>query len=78
MSQKLIRLIEGYVARNGKNARTLLSAKAQISPTTLGKILNGHLPLMDVTYRIAIACGCGDEDALKLARESSYERAKTA
>lgn len=70
-------MIETYLIQAGKNGPSKLAIEAQCSLRIVYSIKNdGHIPRAELAYRLALACGCGDEEALALAKECSSETAR--
>lgn len=76
MSERLRDLVETYLIRMGRRAEVKLAAEAELSPSTIRNVRNGHIPSPETTYRIALACGLTPEEALLIAKECSLERAR--
>lgn len=75
---KLRDKVETFLVKTGKSAKEILAIKAGVSPSTIAKIKNGRVPLPSNAYRLAVACGCGEEEALEIARECSSLAKDTA
>jgi hypothetical protein len=69
-------LVRNEVIRVGKSGAMKVAFKADCSPRMVYNVIEGHIPGQVTAYRLALACGCSEEDALKIAKECSSERAK--
>lgn len=69
-------MIQKYLIKAGRNGMAQLSIDSGLSISTLRKTLSGHIPLGDNTYRLALACGCTEEEALNLAKECPSKTAR--
>lgn len=73
---KLMNKVTETITKMGDMGKEKLAVKAGVSPSTVRSVANGHVPLPKNAYRLALACGCTDEEALELAKECSSDRAK--
>lgn len=72
MSERLKQMVEDSIIRLGKKGRQKLALRADLSLSTLVDIVkHGHVPLPANVYKLALACGLAEEEALALAREAS-------
>jgi transcriptional regulator with XRE-family HTH domain len=80
MSERLRKKIQEYLIRTDGNAKMKLCAAADISQSTLdnalGKRKKSKPPTADTVYRLALACGCSEEEALALASECTSMRVR--
>lgn len=78
-SEQLRGMVRDARIKLGKNGRRTLAKKAKCSPSTLISIeRDGHIPLPEMLYQIALACDRTEDEALSLAREASGLRAMKA
>lgn len=80
MSKRLQDRVENFIIKTGKNARTMLADAADVSPGTIdnvrGKRSGNHTPSAPMLYRIALAVGFTEDEALQIAREREPIKAK--
>jgi hypothetical protein len=70
MSERLQKIVSDAMIKKGVNA---LSEASDLSVNTIRAIASGedHKPYRNTVYRLALACGLTDDEALALARESN-------
>jgi hypothetical protein len=77
MSDRLREIIQCHLVKAGKEGRARLCLEAEISLSTLsgylGKRAHQSTPRPETAYRVALACGCTQEEALELSKECSSE-----
>jgi hypothetical protein len=67
MSERLIKLIGDALIKEGASE---LSRRSKLSPNAIREIAAGvRCPRRRSAYRLALACGCNEQEALALARE---------
>lgn len=79
MSKRLQQIVESNILMNWNGSREAFCAKAGVSYSTLAHALsqNGrYKPSRKTLVRIALACDCTEEEALKLADESAPQKAR--
>jgi len=72
MSERLIKLVNDTKTRDGIIA---LAKKAGVSRGTVINVSNGRTPHPKNAFKLAKACGCGEEEALSIAYECSPQEA---
>lgn len=75
MSERLRKIISDAVVKDGIRA---LSERSKISVSAIRRIESGQSPHRTTAYKLALACGVGEEEALALARECTPHEAKKA
>lgn len=78
MSERLLELVDGFIIRAGRNGVESLAMKAGVSASMIREVREGHVPLPQNIYRLALACGCSDEEALAMAKRPSKKAKETA
>ncbi len=74
MSERLIKIVNDALVKNGMKE---LSEKSDLSPGAIHKIASGgRIPRRRSAYKLAVAAGCSEEEALALAYECSPEANK--
>lgn len=75
MSKRLVELIDKTLLKMGKNGLEKLAIQSGLSPSSVRNAKRtGHLSLGN-GYKLALACGCSDEEALSIAKECSSDQA---
>lgn len=75
-------MVEGYLANAGTNGRVKLAAKADVSLSTVDNVLGKRASARPMflkprtTYKLALACGCTEEEAMAIVTGLSSEAAK--
>lgn len=80
-SGRLKAVIDKHLLVGGKGAREALCVKAGISYSTLSHLLapgSRYTPRPKMIVRIALACGCTEEEAVALAGKASSQKARKA
>jgi transcriptional regulator with XRE-family HTH domain len=71
--------MQRYLIVRGPTAKAVLSQQAEKSPRMIERYMSGAAsPSQHTAYKLALACGLNEEDALALARECSSEAKDTA
>lgn len=74
---KLQDMVAAYIVKAGGHGGEKLALAADVSLSTVFKAMKGdHPPKPRNVYRLALACGCSEEEALALAKERSSLRPK--
>lgn len=69
MSGRLVELMQQMILKEGQVGKAKLSQAAARGERMIDRYIKGEsAPSADVAYRLALACGCTDEEALKLAK----------
>lgn len=69
---RLIQLMNDMVVREGSQGRMRMALAIDRGERMVRRYLNGEsIPSQKTAYRLALACGCTDEEALAVARECS-------
>lgn len=78
MSERLRELVSTTVIKTEEvGAVEALALRAKVSPSLVRKVMsNGYIPSAKKTYKLALACGCTEGEALALARGASKTREK--
>lgn len=67
MTNRLRDKLKLFVIKKGPSAKAELSLAANKSPRMIDRYLNGTAdPSQHTGYKLALACGCSDEEALVL------------
>lgn len=67
------------VVKEGEAGKSRLSVAADRGVRMIERYMSGtSIPTRSTSYRLALACGCSEEDALKIAEEGSSESKRTA
>lgn len=69
MSSRLRKTIETLLVKKGPAAKVGLCEAIERSEQTLNRWLRDGVPTAHEAYKLALACGCTDEEALALAAE---------
>ena len=69
MSKRLQDLISNALIERGPAAKVEMCAAIERSEQTLNRWMREGIPSAHEAYRLALACGCTKEEALKLAKE---------
>lgn len=74
MSERLIKKVNDALIKKGMDA---LEKASGLAETTIREIaLQRRVPRRSSAYKLALACGCGEEEALSIAYECASERAR--
>lgn len=74
MSERLIKMVNDALIKEGVE---VLRERSKLSPNTIRLIADRRRsPRRRNAYKLALACGCSEEEALALARECSPTEAK--
>lgn len=65
-SERLKEQVDKYVT---KHSRTHLSAAIGVSESQLSRWLKNGVPNRNKAFRLALACGCSEEEAHEIAKE---------
>lgn len=77
MSQRLIEMLNTVVLREGPRGKARLSLAAGRGEKMIDRYRRGEsIPPADIVRSLALACGCGEQEALALARECLPEARK--
>lgn len=69
MSSRLRKKIETLMVKKGPAGKVELCQAIDRSERTLDRWLKDGVPTAHEAYRLAVACGCTDEEALQIASE---------
>lgn len=71
MSNRLKDLIDTYLVKHGNNGFVLLGQVLDRDAKTIRRWKDGGaVPNAHLAYKLALACGCTEEDALSVAKEA--------
>lgn len=68
-SDRLKRAVKQELTRLGSQAKEKLALKAHVSVSTIRNIEADHMPRRGTAYKVAVACGLGEDRALEIAKE---------
>lgn len=69
MSSRLRNLIQTQLVKKGPALKVELCQAIDRSEQTLNRWLKDGVPNAHEAYKLALACGCSEEEALKIAKE---------
>lgn len=80
MSKRLKGMIDAVLVKEGRTAgKARLAAAVGKHPLTVTRwIKTGKIPEPNDRYKVALACGCSEEDSLAIAKETSSEATEKA
>lgn len=78
MSERLQQVLKDFIIKNGSKGKAELCAAVSKSPVTVDRWLRDGLPTAHDAYLVALACGCTQEEALDLAKDSFPDEATKA
>ena len=79
MSKKLVKAMKDVVLREGQTGKGRLADTIGRKIRIIEHYIEGsHTPNPSNAYKLAVACGLGEEEALAVARECSPEGQQTA
>jgi hypothetical protein len=78
MGRRLKEVIERYLVKNGSEGKTQLSLTLHKAPRTIDRWLKDGITSAHNAYKLALACGCSEEEALELSKECSSRPRRTA
>jgi hypothetical protein len=71
-------LVDTELMRLGRHGQAKLAIRANVSPSTVRNAkIRGQVSKAN-GYQLALACGCNEEEALKIGNECSSEAKETA
>lgn len=71
ISERMIRVVNDALIKKGME---VLAKESALSPGAIHNIASGrHVPRRRNAYRLALACGCSEDEALRLAYECTPE-----
>lgn len=77
MSQRLWELLDTFLTKNGPTGRRKLALAADRGEQMIERYRKRQaVPPSDVAFKIALACGLGEDEALAIARECPSEDVK--
>jgi transcriptional regulator with XRE-family HTH domain len=71
MTQRIRTLLEQHLAKHGRAGKAQLCQVVEKSENTLNRWLRDGIPSAHDAYKLALACGCSEKEALRLAREEA-------
>jgi hypothetical protein len=70
MSQRLREVLQKILIKEGEaGKKRLAKAVGRTSTKTIDRWLKDGVPKAHYAYKLALQCGCSEEDALKMAQE---------
>lgn len=70
MSKRLEELVQVYLIKNGQgDAMASLASMTGKSEETIRRWIRDGFPNATGRYKLALACGCSEEEALEIAKE---------
>lgn len=68
-------LIQNYIVRLGRVGKAQLCEAVGKSERTLDRWMESGIPNAHDAFKLALACGCEEQEALRLAREEALPEA---
>lgn len=79
MSHEIRQLVNDVLAREGESGKARLSMAVQRGVRMIERYAAGTSnPSQSISYKLALACGRSDREALRIAQEGSQEAKRTA
>ncbi len=69
MDSRLGNIVQQFLVREGAGGKAQLCLAVKKSEQTLVRWIKSGVPTQHDAYRIALACGCSDEEALSISQE---------
>jgi hypothetical protein len=69
MSKRIRDIVEQHITKHGRVGKAQLCDAVEKSEKTLDRWMSQGIPKAHDAYKLALACGCSEKDALRLARE---------
>jgi hypothetical protein len=76
MSRSLLKWVDEFLRREGPGSKGVLCRAIGRSERTLDRWLKNGVPTAHDVYKLAVTCGCSDEEALEISRECFPEAAR--
>jgi transcriptional regulator with XRE-family HTH domain len=74
--ERLQRAVSEKLASLGAQAKEKLALEAGVSVSTIRNVEAGQAPRRGTAYKLAVACGLAEKEALKIATRCASERAR--
>lgn len=71
MTTAVLGILENYLIKNGEKGRKHVCKVVGKSRRTLDRWLKDGIPDRHDAFKLALACGCEEKEALRLARDES-------
>lgn len=71
MTTAVLGLLESYLIKNGEKGRERVCKAVGKTRRTLDRWQKDGIPDPHDAYKLALACGCSEKEALRLAREEA-------
>jgi hypothetical protein len=76
MSKRLVELMKGLIAKEGSAGRARLSLAAERRERMIERYMSGaSAPSQSIAYKLALACGCTEDDSTAIAAEYAHHPA---
>lgn len=62
-------VVENQINKSRRNGKALLAIAVGVDQSTLSRWLKNGVPTAHAALYLALACGCGPDEALQLAKE---------